>query len=180
MLKENTNARLGSGLPAVKKVLETAIDWMAIGLMFLIFGLGLAQVIWRWVLNDPITWSEELIQLTYVWVCYLGWAIATRNDSHIRITTLMNGLPKGGQKYLQIFCNLLVILFSVLMVRYGIDLIGVGLKRTAVSMTWLNYATVYAMGPLMNGVIICYNIAGIIDIWVNGPKNYSDAGGEEA
>ena len=28
------------------------------------------------MLNNPITWSEELIQLTYVWVCYLGWAIA--------------------------------------------------------------------------------------------------------
>ena len=108
-----------------------------------------------------------------------GSAIATRKDSHIRITTVMNILPKGGQKWLQIFCNLLVILFSVLMVRYGIDLIGVGLKRTAVSMRWLNYATVYVMGPLMNLVIIFYQIAGIIDIWVHGPKDYSDVGGEE-
>ena len=178
-METKNNVFLSKILPTVKKVTEAAIDTMAIALMFMIFGLGLAQVIWRWVLNDPITWSEELIQLSYVWVCYLGWAIATRKDSHIRITTVMNALPQGAQKYLQIFCNLLVILFSVLMVKYGIDLIGVGLKRTAVSMPWLNYATVYVMGPLMNAVIICYNIAGIIDIWVNGPKNYADVGGEE-
>ena len=179
-MERKNSTCLQKKVSAVKKAAETAIDWLAIGLMFMIFGLGLAQVIWRWILNDPITWSEELIQLSYVWVCYLGWAIATRNDSHIRITTLMNALPQGGQKYLQIFCNLLVILFSVLMVKYGIDLIGVGMKRTAVSMTWLNYATVYAMGPVMNAAIIVYQIAGIADIWVNGPKNYSDAGGEEA
>ena len=166
-------------LPKVKKVAETAIDWMAIILMIFIFVLGLAQVIWRWVLNDPITWSEELIQLTYVWICYLGWAIATRKDSHIRITALTNLLPKGAQKYQQIFCNILVILFSVLMIKYGIDLIGVGAKRTAVSMTWLSYSTVYAMGPVMNATIIVYQIAGIIDIWVNGPKDYSDVGGDE-
>ena len=178
-MQEKNNVFLNKILPTVKKVTETAIDWLAVALMFMIFFLGLAQVIWRWVLNNPITWSEELIQLSYVWVCYLGWAIATRKDSHIRITTLMNILPKGAQKYLQIFCNILVILFSVLMVRYGWDLIGVGLKRTAVSMAWLNYATVYVMGPLMNLVIICYQIAGIIDIWVNGPKDYSDVGGEE-
>lgn len=166
-------------LPGVKKVAETTIDWMAIILMFFIFVLGLAQVIWRWVLNDPITWSEELIQLTYVWICYLGWAIATRKDSHIRITALTNLLPKGAQKYQQIFCHLLVILFSVLMIKYGIDLIGVGAKRTAVSMTWLNYSTVYVMGPIMNATIICYEIAGIIECWVKGPRDYSDVGGEE-
>ena len=81
---------------------------------------------------------------------------------------------------LKIFlCFCLVILFSVLMIKYGIDLIGVGAKRTAVSMTWLNYSTVYAMGPVMNATIIVYQIAGIVDIWVNGPKDYSDVGGDE-
>lgn len=178
-MQEKNNVFLNKVLPTVKKVTETAIDWLSVGLMTFIFILGLAQVIWRWVLNSPITWSEELIQLTYVWICYLGWAIATRKDSHIRITVVMNALPKNAQKYLQIFCHILVILFSVLMVKYGINLIGVGAKRTAVSMTWLNYATVYAMGPLMNAVIICYEIAGMIECWVKGPRDYSDVGGEE-
>lgn len=161
-----------------KCIAEKIISWMAIILMIFIFVLGLAQVIWRWVLNDPITWSEELIQLTYVWICYLGWAIATRKDSHIRITALTNMLPKSVQRYQQIFCHLLVILFSVLMVKYGIDLIGVGAKRTAVSMPWLNYSTVYVMGPVMNGVIILYEIAGIIECWIKGPRDYTDVGGE--
>ena len=96
-LQGKENGFVNKLLPGVKKVAETTIDWMAIILMFFIFVLGLAQVIWRWVLNDPITWSEELIQLTYVWICYLGWAIATRKDSHIRITALTNLLPKGAQ-----------------------------------------------------------------------------------
>ncbi len=180
-MNSKSDMLLDKVIPNVKKVTETVIDWLAVTLMLMIFFLGLAQVIWRWVLNDPITWSEELIQLTYVWICYLGWSLASRKDSHIRITALMNALPKQGQKYLQISCNLLVILFSVLMVTYGINLIGVGAKRTAVSMTWLNYATVYVMGPIMNAVIICYQIAGIIEIWKKGPRNYADVdGGEEA
>ena len=67
---------LGKILPTVKKVTETVIDWLSVVLLSGIFILGLAQVIWRWILNNPIVWSEELIQLTYVWICYLGWAIA--------------------------------------------------------------------------------------------------------
>lgn len=176
---ETKNCGLCNALSGVRKIAEKIIDALSVALMIMIFVLGLAQVIWRWVLNNPITWSEELIQLTYVWICYLGWAIATRNDAHIRITALMNALPKGGQKWLQIFCHVLVILFSALMVYYGIKLIGVGMKRTAVSMPWLRFSTVYIMGPVMNAVIICYEIAGIVQRFLHGPKDYSDVGGEE-
>ena len=47
-------------------------------------------------------------------------------------------ISQGVQKWLQAFCHVLVIIFSVLMIRYGINLIGVGAKRTAVSIA-LNY-----------------------------------------
>lgn len=169
---------LGKIVPAVKKVTETAIDWLSIVLLSGIFVLGLAQVIWRWILNNPIVWSEELIQLTYVWICYLGWTIATRKDSHIRITAVLNMLPEGAQKWMQAFCHVLVIVFSVLMIRYGIDLIGVGAKRTAVSFA-MNYAVVYVMGPICNLVIIFYELAGLIECLTKGPRNYKDVGGEE-
>lgn len=169
---------LGKIVPTVKKVTETAIDWLSVVLLSGIFILGLAQVIWRWILNNPIVWSEELIQLTYVWICYLGWAIATRKDSHIRITALLNMMPQGVQKWLQAFCHVLVIVFSILMIRYGINLIGVGAKRTAVSIA-LNYGVVYVMGPICNLVIVFYELAGLIECFTKGPRNYRDVGGEE-
>lgn len=169
---------LGKILQTVKKVTETVIDWLSIVLLSGIFILGLAQVIWRWILNNPIVWSEELIQLTYVWICYLGWAIATRKDSHIRITALLNMMPQGVQKWLQAFCHVLVIIFSVLMIRYGINLIGVGAKRTAVSIA-LNYGIVYVMGPICNLTIVLYELAGLIECFTKGPRNYRDVGGEE-
>lgn len=81
----------------IKRITEKSIDILAVILLIGIFGLGLAQVIWRWILKDPIVWSEELIQLIYVWICYLGWAIAERKDAHIRITAVHNMLPKKGK-----------------------------------------------------------------------------------
>ena len=121
---------MGTVVPRVKHVTETAIDWLSVFLLSGIFVLGIAQVFWRWILRDPIVWSEELIQLTYVWICYLGWTIAERKDSHIRITAVSNLLPTGAQKYLQIFNHILCIVFSVLVVYFGIQLVGAGLKRT--------------------------------------------------
>ena len=162
----------------VKRITETLIDWISVILLTGIFVLGLCQVFWRWVLRDPIIWSEELIQLTYVWICYLGWAIAERKDSHIRITAILNMLPRGAQKWLQALCHVLCIVFSVLMVYYGIKLVGVGMKRTAVSIA-LNYGLVYVMGPVCNLIIIFYEIAGLVECLTVGPRDYRDKGGDE-
>lgn len=165
-------------ITTVKRVTETLIDWMSVILLTGIFVLGLCQVFWRWVLRDPIIWSEELIQLTYVWICYLGWAIAERKDSHIRITAILNMLPRGAQKWLQALCHVLCIVFSALMVYYGIKLVGVGMKRTAVSIA-LNYGLVYVMGPVCNLIIIFYEIAGLVECLTVGPRDYRDKGGDE-
>lgn len=162
----------------VKKVTEKTIDVLAVLLLTGIFVLGLAQVIWRWIIKDPIVWSEELIQLIYVWICYLGWAIAERKDSHIRITAIHNMLPKKAQKWLQIFCHILCIIFSVLMIWYGIKLVQTGLNRTAISIA-VNYGLVYAMGPLMNLTLIVYEIEMIYECLKFGPRDYKDKGGDE-
>ena len=158
------------------RVTGKVIDTLAVVLLIFIFIIGIAQVVWRWVLNNPIVWSEEMIRLTYVWICYLGWVIAERADSHIRITIISSRLPQTAQKWLQVFCHILCILMCVLMVRYGIDLIKVGTKRTAVSFP-MNYAIVYLMGPICNFIMIFYEIAQLIECFVKGPRDYSDKDG---
>ena len=175
---QETSFFTGKLVPSVKKYTEKGIDIMSVLLLLGIFILGICQVFWRWILKNPIVWSEELIQLMYVWVCYLGWAIAERKDAHIRITAVLNALPKGGQKWLQAFCHVLCIVFSVLMVWFGIRLVGMGAMRTAVSIK-ISYAVVYAMGPISNFIIIFYEIAMLIECLTVGPRDYKDKGGDE-
>lgn len=163
-------------LDAVKTAAEKFIDFMLVLLLGGIFVFGLCQVWWRWVLNNPLIWTEETIQLMYVWVCYLGWCLAERHDSHIRITALMNALPEKGQKWLQAFNHLLCIVFSVLMVYYGIKLVGMGANRTGISIK-ISMAVVYAMGPICNAVIIFYELAALVECFIKGPRSYKDAGG---
>ena len=53
-----------------------------------------------------------------------------------------------------------------------------GAKRTAVSFK-LNYGVVYLMGPISNFIIIFYELAGLIECFTKGPRNYRDKGGDE-
>ncbi len=149
-------------LSIAKTVTEKSVDWLSIFLFCAIFILGLLQVVSRWVFNNPLTWSEESIQLMYVWICYLGWIIAERKGSHIRITFVVGKLPKKAQLWVNVFNHLLTITFSVLMVVWGISMVQRSLG-TPVTMPWLHYGWIYGIAPVVNAIIILYEIVFLIE-----------------
>ena len=44
--------------------------------------VGFAQVLFRFVFESPLSWSEELIRYVFVWSVFLTAAIAFRLDLH--------------------------------------------------------------------------------------------------
>ena len=50
---------LGKVLPTVKNITEKGIDILAVVLFSTLFLFGILQVFFRWVLNNPLVWSEE-------------------------------------------------------------------------------------------------------------------------
>ena len=49
----------------------------------------LTGVISRFVFNRPLTWSDELASITFLWLAMLGAAIALRRSQHMRMTALV-------------------------------------------------------------------------------------------
>jgi TRAP-type C4-dicarboxylate transport system permease small subunit len=45
-------------------------------------------VFYRYALNDPMVWSEELLVGLFVWLVFVGASAATRTSSHIRLDLL--------------------------------------------------------------------------------------------
>ena len=50
----------------------------------------LAGVISRYVFNAPLTWSDELASVLFLWLAMLGAVIALRRGEHMRMTALVN------------------------------------------------------------------------------------------
>src|SRR5215831_11812306 len=49
----------------------------------------LIGVISRFVFNHPLTWSDELASIMFLWLAMLGSAIAQRRGQHMRMTALV-------------------------------------------------------------------------------------------
>ena len=58
---------------------------------------GLFQVVTRFVLQEPATWSEPLIRMMLIWMAYLGLAAAVRAGSLVSVDLLYR-LARGRQR----------------------------------------------------------------------------------
>jgi TRAP-type C4-dicarboxylate transport system permease small subunit len=52
------------------------------------------QVTFRYVLNAPLVWTEELARILYIWACYLGAPVALRRGNHVTIVFVSERLPR--------------------------------------------------------------------------------------
>src|SRR5438445_12217155 len=80
-----------SGIARVGWRLETVIKWIteipAAALVVAEVILLLTNVVFRYGLQAPLTWGDELASLLFIWLAMLGAVIALRRGEHMRLTT---------------------------------------------------------------------------------------------
>lgn len=74
-------------------------------------------------LGRPVAWSEELAQYLLVWTGFVGWSIATRRRSHIRITVLVDRLPRLARLVVEAATQIAVLGFALALLWHGLPLI---------------------------------------------------------
>jgi TRAP-type C4-dicarboxylate transport system permease small subunit len=147
-------------MTSVVRTLERLADWLLIALFVLIFALVLAQVVFRYVLNDPLVWSEELARLAFVWVAMLTWGLGARRRSHIAVTFIPDMLPRTPRLLLAMLVQGLIIVFCAILAWHGMTLTA---RNTDMSLVTLDipYAIVYIVVPLGAAIVVLYCLAEI-------------------
>ncbi|MAK63863.1 MAG: TRAP transporter permease DctQ [Maricaulis sp.] len=94
----------------------------AIGLTVMTAIIGW-QVFARYVLNASPSWSEQASLVLMIWYVSFAAAAGVKEGFHIRISALVNVLPAGPQKLINIGAQLVVALVGVAMAVWGGELI---------------------------------------------------------
>jgi TRAP-type C4-dicarboxylate transport system permease small subunit len=76
--------------------LVTAILFMAM------FAAFLLQVFTRYILNDPVAWTQEFVLIAYIWIVFWCAAFLLREREHITFDMFFLALPLAGRRVLAI------------------------------------------------------------------------------
>ena len=131
--------------------------WIAgIGLA-LMTALIAAQVFWRYVLNDSISWTEPASVMIMGWFIFLGTAVGIREGYHLSFDVLLYVLPNKLKLFLYSVSDVLVAGLGVGMVWYGWQLAA---KTAANKLPSLGISGAFDFAPLVGGgfLIVLFSI----------------------
>ena len=92
-------------------------------LMLLLIGLVSAQIFMRYVVHSPLTWSEELARMTFVYLTFIGAGLAFHRRENLRLAVLTDALPERPRLRLRAATYVVEVLFIGLVLAYSVPLL---------------------------------------------------------
>ena len=97
-------------------------------------------VIARYVMRNPMVWTEEIARTLMIWTAFLGISIAVRQRSHLGVTLLVVRMPTSLQRLVKLFTDGLTMWFLYVLTAYGFRMVETGKAQietaTGISMSY--------------------------------------------
>jgi TRAP-type C4-dicarboxylate transport system permease small subunit len=104
---------------ALIRRLTWLVEWVLIVLSGLIFVVVFLQVLFRYLLRQPLFWSEELPRYLLIWMSFLAAALAQKHDAHINITLCLAPLSRRTRQALKILTDAVILAFLWVLIYSG-------------------------------------------------------------
>ena len=122
------------------------------------------QVFTRYVLQNPSTWSEELVGYLFAWMSLLGASLVTCERGHMNIPIIVERFSEPIQKLLNCLGEVIAFLFSAVILVFG------GVQITTLAMGQMTSSLGVPIGifyivlPLCGVLNMIYTVLNIINI----------------
>ncbi|WP_293747259.1 TRAP transporter small permease [uncultured Paraglaciecola sp.] len=143
-------------------VLASVAKNLAGGLLALMLGMVLAQVFFRYVLNDSLAWTEELAKFSMVWVACLVAPWAYRAHLNVSIQMFADALPAVLRRITELMITLLVIVICGIFFIQSLEFWQTGLSINASSVP-IKLAYFYSCAPFAFGSICLVGLEKLIE-----------------
>ena len=151
-------------MKSLRKILNMILNILGGGSFIVMVALTCWQVFTRYVLDNPSTWSEELVGYIFAWMSLFGACLVTGERGHMNIPLLVDMAPSGAKKVLLCLGEIIAFAFSAVILVYG------GLQITSLAMGQMTSSLGVAMGvfyvvmPVCGVVNMIYTIMNIAEI----------------
>jgi len=128
---------------------EEIVTAMLLGAMLGSVGIS---VFWRFLLRQPLSWTEEVVLMCMVWLCFLGASVVTKHKEHIVIDFFIALSPRRLVQAMEIACTVVIICVLAILFWQGILLVQRTQEVTTIALgipTMYMYAAIPVSAVLM-------------------------------
>ena len=121
--------------------------WLACMLLAVISGLGMWQVVARFVLSQPSTWTEEAMRRLLIWMVMLGTVVAFRRGALVSVDLMLRTARGAWLQVVRWTITLTALAYLSVLVWFGFGLVSRVRFQTFASME-LSMGWAYAALPV--------------------------------
>ena len=92
-------------------------------IFFIMIVVGVLQILLRYFFNISLSWSNEILIFSFIWITYLSIAIALSKKLHLGVDMITNLFPNSVQLKIKLFSNILIIFFCIIIFISSMPLI---------------------------------------------------------
>ena len=144
-MREPSGATWWDSLNTFTELARRALEALSVALIAAYTGLVLLQVLYRYVLNQPLFWAEEVIRYGLVWSVLLGSALVAHERGHVRIEILGPLFGPRGRRVVGAIAGALTWAFTLILVVAGVQFVARTSFQSSASLgvpMWAVYAAV--------------------------------------
>jgi TRAP-type C4-dicarboxylate transport system permease small subunit len=105
----------------------------------------------RYLLKNPMSWTEEVARFLMNWMALLGASIVTRHRAHLGLLYFIQKFPMSLQRLTKLLMDILIMIFLYLLTVEGFQMAMAASEQVEPT-----------TGVTMNYILICVPLAGLL------------------
>ena len=146
-------AAIEKGLNAINSPIGKLGSWIGGGMLVVMTIVVLLQILFRYGLNAPLSWTDEASRFLMIYMVYLCLPIIYLQDKNIAMTFLLDALDKTRIKHLlMVLIHILAIVTFCVWIKFGYDFFGRGTSSADSLPITMN--VIYIAPPLLMSITL--------------------------
>ena len=138
--------------------LKTVCFLLMLAMVTIIFG----QVVARYAFSNSLSWSEEAGRYIFVWMTFLGAAMAVRDRQHVSLDMFLKILPNSMQRFLLLISYISMMAFTAVLIYGGLKFVARGSQQFSSALE-IPMHYVYIVLPVGGVLIFLYLIKNLYE-----------------
>ncbi len=117
----------------LRRLDENGERWLMLWLYSFIVMVIFLEVVRRFAISYSSVWGEETARYAFIYLVWIGAAVAVKDRTHIRIDVLMHYLPPRGKAILYLIGDLLTLVLAGFAIYLSMEPVLVSWKYESVT-----------------------------------------------